>query len=118
MIYEIGSEGQEANIILPQGTSLNFSVVHKDEEGNVIDHSASVGHMAFQGKNGNPHWKLDDYVTCDAEAIYVRLPGSLTDDGPVGKMRWDLIVDMSDGETVMLLHGTVSITDTCSLDGD
>lgn len=50
---KIGSEGLiQLDLIIPQGTSFDFVVKHKDETGEVIDHSASTVAMAFQTCDG------------------------------------------------------------------
>ena len=60
----IGDEGREnVDLKIPQGTSLNFTITHKDADGNVVDHSQSTAKMAFVGKDGNI--QLDECCTCD-----------------------------------------------------
>ena len=46
---DIGGKGlEEVNLTIPQGTSLTFTVIHKDDQGQVIDHSGSTAAMALQ----------------------------------------------------------------------
>lgn len=114
---EIGSKGLvEANIILPQSTSLTFDVVHKSDEGDVIDHSESTAHMAFQSKDRKTTWVMDSCCTCTAERIRVTIPASMTESLPIGKLVWDLIVETSLGERVRLCYGQVQVVDTYALD--
>ena len=114
---EIGSKGLvEANIILPQSTSLTFDVVHKSDEGDVIDHSESTAHMAFQSKDRKTTWVMDSCCTCTAERIRVTIPASMTESLPIGKLVWDLIVTTALGEQVRLCYGQVQVVDTYALD--
>ena len=114
---EIGAKGlQEVNLTIPQSTSLTFDVVHTDEEGNVFDHSSSTAHMAFQTKNKQTTYDMDSCVECDAEKIRVTIPADKTEDLPLGKLVWDLIVTTDSGEQVRLCYGNVNVVDTYALD--
>lgn len=116
MAIEIGSKGlEEVNLTIPQATSLTFDVVHKlDGDDQVIDHSQSTAHMAFQNKNTT--YVMDSCCVCTAEYIRVTIPASMTSDIPIGKMSWDLIITTALGEQVRLCYGKVSIVDTYALD--
>lgn len=117
MAIEIGSKGLcEANLTIPQDTSLTFIVVHKDQEGHVIDHSESTAHMAFQTKDKRTTHQLDFCCTCTAERIEVSIPASVSETLPLGKMVWDLIVTTSHSEQVRLCYGSVSIVDSYAMD--
>jgi len=119
MAIEIGSKGlEEVNLIIPQETSLTFDVVHTTEDGDVIDHSESTAHMAFQSKDKTETYQLDGCVSCGAESIKVSIPASASETMPIGKMVWDLIVTTVLGEQIRLCYGTVQITDTYALDED
>lgn len=112
---EIGSKGlAEVNLTIPQATSLTFDVVHTDDSGEVIDHSQSTAHMAFQSKGDN--YQLDSCCSCTDERIRVTIPATETEEMPIGKMQWDLIVTTALGEQVRLCYGKVSIVDTYALD--
>ena len=51
---QIGNKGLEkVNLIIPQWTTLTFDIVHKTEEGDVIDHSNSDIHMKFESEDGS-----------------------------------------------------------------
>ena len=114
---EIGSKGlQEANLTIPQSTSLLFEVVHTDDEGDAIDHSESTCFMAFQSKDKQRTIDLSECCTPSADKITVLIPSSVTAELDLGKMLWDLMVTMSDGETVRLLYGTVNVVDTYAMD--
>ena len=119
MATEIGSKGlAEVNIVLPQSTSLTFNVVHKDDGGDVVDHSASTANMAFQSKDKKVKYDLDDCVTCSSDAVYVAIPASVSENLPLGKLNWDMIVTTQLGEQTRLCYGTVTVVDTYALDGD
>lgn len=114
---EIGNKGlQEVNLVIPQGTSLIFDVVHKTDTGEVIDHSGSTAHMAFQTKDKKTTYAMDSCATCSSEQIRVNIPAAQTEPLPLGKMVWDLIVTTALGEQVRLCYGQVSIVDTYALD--
>ena len=45
----IGSDGLEnVDLIIPQGTTLYFTISHKDDQGNVVDHSNSIFEIAVE----------------------------------------------------------------------
>ena len=115
MAIEIGSKGlAEVNLILPQNTSLTFDIVHKTETGEVIDHSQSTARMAFQGAKTT--YVLDSCCDCTTERVRVTIPASMTENMPLGKMAWDLIVTTVIGEQVRLCYGKVNIVDTYAFD--
>ena len=116
MAIEIGSKGlAEVNLTIPQSTSLTFTIVHKDDSGDVIDHSQSTANMSFQTKDKQTTWDLDSCVTCAADAIYVVIPASVSEALPIGKLLWDVIVTTST-EQLRLCYGSVSVVDTYALD--
>ena len=115
MAVEIGSKGlSEVNLTLPQNTSLTFDIVHKNDSGDVIDHSQSTARMAFQ--NAKTTYVLDSCCGCTAEYIRVSIPATMTKSMPLGKMSWDIIVTTSLGEQVRLCYGKVNIVDTYAFD--
>ena len=117
MAVEIGAKGLvEANITLPQATSLTFDVVHKSDAGAVIDHSGSTAHMAFQSKDRRTTWAMDTCCTCTDERIRVSIPASMSEALPLGKLAWDLIVTTAFGEQVRLCYGQVNVVDTYAMD--
>lgn len=117
MAVEIGEKGLvEVNLTIPQGTSLAFTIVHKDEEGNVIDHSQSAVHTAFQSKDGSTTYDLSRYSTGTVNGIESFIPASYSATLPKGKLVWDMIVAADGGETLRLAYGNVSIVDTYALD--
>lgn len=117
MAIEIGGKGlKEVNLTIPQETSLTFDVVHTDDSGNVIDHSQSVAHMAFQSTDRETTYNLDTCCDCGAERIRVAIPASVSGEMPLGSMVWDLIVATALGEQVRLCYGKVKIVDTYALD--
>lgn len=117
MATEIGGKGlAEVNLVIPQSTSLAFTIEHKDEEGNPVDHSQSTPRMAFQSKDGSTSVDLSEHCSCSAEGVSVSIPASVTTELPVGKMVWDMIVDTQAGESLRMAYGTVSIVDTYAKD--
>lgn len=117
MAVEIGDKGlSEVNLTIPQATSLSFDVIHKGDDGTVIDHSESTARMAFQTKDKKNSWQLDSCVDCGAERIRVNIPASVTKELPIGKLLWDLIITTNIGEQIRVCYGQVSIADTYALD--
>ena len=114
---DIGSDGlAEVNLTIPQVTSLTFDVVHKDEDGNVINHTNSVARMAIQTKDRKQTYVLDDCCVCGPEYIRVSIPPEESEKLPLGKMNWDMIVEMVGGENVRLCYGVARIVDTYAED--
>ena len=117
MAIEIGGKGlAEVNLTIPQGTSLAFTIVHKDEEGNVIDHSQSTVHMAFQTKDKSTTHDVSRYCTGTVDGIETLIPASFTSTLPKGKLAWDMVVEVEGGAAYRLAYGGVSIVDTYALD--
>lgn len=87
---DIGAKGlQEVNLIIPQATSLTFDIVHMSEDtGEVIDHSESVAHMAFQSKNGLTTYNLDSCCECGRDGIHIAITPQITESVPIGS-RWE-----------------------------
>ena len=114
-MIEIGNEGlKKARLIINQGCSLNFSVVHKDANNAVVDHSGSHGYIALQ--RGKSTYKFANAVTCGAENITVNITPSETRSIPPNDYNWDFIVEMQGDETVRLIYGEASVIDTYALD--
>ena len=117
MAIEIGKKGlEEVNLTIPQGTSLAFTVVHKDEEGHVVDHASSTISMAIQSKDGKKTFDTSQYCTGSDSGVSVMLPASFTETMPRGKLVWDMFAAMQDGPTLRLTYGAVSVVDTYALD--
>ena len=115
MAVEIGSKGlAEVNLTIPQSTSLTFDIVHKTDEGDVVDHSQSTAHMAFQSVKTT--YVMSSCCECTAEHIRVSIPATMTESMPLGKMSWDIIVTTALGEQVRICYGKVSIVDTYAMD--
>lgn len=119
MAITIGSKGfDQVNLIIPQGTSLPFTVVQKDEEGNVVDLSGYTAHMRFKSKKDVPIANLDDCCSCTSEGVVVFIPATRTRDIPLGVMLWDLMVEQSPTVVDRFAYGTVEVVDTYSMDGE
>lgn len=116
---DIGEKGLAlANLTIPQKCSLSFEVKHTDEAGNPVDHTASELHMALQRKDGSLSIDLDSCCTGTATGVSVFVPATVTANMPLGKMLWDLIAEMQDGNTIRLVYGDAAIVDTYALDGE
>ena len=116
---EIGSKGLEnANLVIPQATTLAFRVVHTDAEGATVDHSGSTCRMALQSKDGQTTYDLSACCTPGSEGIEVNVPPEETAKLPLGKMQWDLIVSTQAGEAIRMLYGTAQVVDTYAMDGE
>lgn len=116
---KIGAAGlAEVDLVIPQGTTLAFEVTHTDESGQTVDHSASVAAMAIAGNDGATIAELDSYVTCSATVITVSIPATATAALPLGKMLWDLMVTMANGQVLRLAYGACTVVDTYALDVD
>lgn len=115
MAQVIGSRGlANADLVIPQGASFDFTVTHKDEQGNAVDHTASTIKMALQGRGGTH--QMDEYCTGTSTGVTVAIPASVTAALPVGTLNWDMAAEMSNGEVVFLLWGKAQVVDTYSLD--
>jgi len=113
----IGDEGLEnVDIKLPQGTSLYFTITHKDKDGSIVDHSQSTAKMVFVSKSGNIH--LDECCSCSESGIAVSIPASVSKELPVGKMPWDIMVTTAQGEVIRAAFGKVFVIDTYAHDED
>ena len=118
MATEIGTIGlAEVNLTIPQGTSLEFTINHEDEDGNPVDHSAADIRMAFQSKDKTRHMDLSQYCSGTETGVSVFIPASFTADIPIGKLLWDMISETENG-TFRLAYGTVRVVDTYALDGE
>ncbi len=118
MAIEIGSQGLvKAKLTIPQGCSVSFTVIHKDDAGSTIDHSSSTGKLALQDREGRTKktYDLSSGVTCGSSSIVVSLPPAKTAEIPVGKYFWDLIVAKGT-EKIRLLYGDAEVVDTYALD--
>lgn len=119
MTQQVGERGlAEVNLTIPQGTSLDFTATHTDEEGHAIDHTASDIAMAVQTSNGKVIADLDACCEGTETGVDVRIPASVTATLPLGRMVWDLMVTMASGDVLRLCYGTVTVVDTYALDGD
>lgn len=109
----IGSRGLlNADIETAQGCTLEFTVIHKDKDGNPINHSDSKIYLAFQGAK---NYDLSKYCSGDDEAIYVDIPASITEKLPLTAMIYDLIVE-TEQYTQCLIYGNVRMFDTVAMD--
>ena len=114
---KIGSDGlAEVDLIIPQGTSLAFSVKHVDEDGHTISHVGHTAHMRFVPKRGGDPIILDECCTCSSDGVTVFIPA--TTELPLATMLWDLMVEASQADVTRLCYGSVTIVDTYSMDGE
>ena len=116
---DIGSKGlSNANLILPQSTSLTFFIVHKDDHGRVVDHSDSTPYMRIQSKDGQFNYPLDSCCTCGPDQITITIPPADTAALPLDKkLVWDIMLVTSSGECVRACYGDVQVVDTYARDG-
>lgn len=114
-MIEIGQRGLEADWIINQKCSQAFTVVHKDANGNVINHSRSHGHIALSAGPDRVLKRFDNAVTCTASNIVVSLTPEDTDI-KAGEWPWDLIIDTASGESIRLVYGTAYVIDTYAKD--
>lgn len=111
----IGNAGLiNADLIINQGCSRSFTVIHEDDEGNIIDHTGSIGTIAIE--KGNFIKKFNGAVSCGASAIAVTIDANDTKNLSLGEYDWDLIVRMTSGEVIRLIYGIATVTDTYALD--
>lgn len=119
MAIEIGKKGlAEVNLVIPQGASLAFAVIHKDAAGEVVDHTTSDIRMALQSKDGKDTYDMSEYCTGDDESITVDVPPHVTAELPKGKLVWDMFAEMASGASIRLAFGSASVVDTYALDGE
>jgi hypothetical protein len=118
-VETLGSEGlKNANLIIPQGSTMAFSVIHKNSSGEVIDHTTSEIKMALQSKNGASTYDMSRYCVGSDACISVFIPSSVTIDLPKGKLLWDMFAETEGGEAIRLAYGVANIVDTYALDGE
>lgn len=119
MALIIGSEGLvNADLIIPQGSSLYFTITHLDEQGNVIDHSQSQIELAVQEpKNEKITYMYSIYCSADSEKIIVDLPPSVSENLKIGSYNWDLFITTQYGQVIRAVYGKVKILDTYVPDG-
>lgn len=116
---DVGSKGlANVNLIIPQSTTLAFSVVHKDCEGHVIDHTQSTVNMAFQSKNHATTYDLDGCCSATESGIFVVIPSATTENLPIDNLNWDLIVEDTSGTVTRLCYGIATVVDTYALDDE
>jgi len=116
---DIGAKGlQEVNLVMPQGTSLYFEVVHTDDDGQVINHSRSTIKCAMQNTGGEEQFDMSRFCTGTASKIIVSIPSSFTRTLPLQPMKWDLVATLPTGSATRLCYGNVQVVDTYALDGE
>lgn len=119
MAIEIGSKGlANVNLVIPQGASLAFAIVHKDAAGEIIDHSQSTIKMALQTRSGTDTYDMSEYCEGQSEQITVSLPPDVTAELPKGQLVWDIFAEMLNGASIRLAYGSVNVVDTYALDGE
>ena len=114
----IGSDGLEnVDLIIPQGTTLYFTISHKDDQGNVVDHSDSIFEIVVETTDKQTTYNWSSYCEYDSDLIVVDIPAEATTTLPVGTYLWDLFVTMESGEVIRMVYGKVKIKDTYVPDG-
>lgn len=112
----VGADGlAQVDLVIPQGTTFSVQLVHKDDEGRVIDHSTSTADLSVKARGGR-QLNLSDCCTCTSQGVYVLMPPSRTERLPLGRLLWDVMVTTSGGEVVRLAYGTVRVVDTYAKD--
>jgi len=114
----IGSEGlQDAKLILVQNETRAFTIVHKDDQGHVIDHSASTARMAVASPKTGELYDFSDFCTCAESAIYVAITPAASAAVPIGKKySWDVMVEDENGNITRLLYGPAEVYDSYAFD--
>lgn len=116
---EIGSKGlAEARLTIPQACSVTFEIRHKDADGQPIDHTGSILHMALQRMGGGPAVDLGPYCTGTSSGVTVTIPAEATEGIALGLYHWDIIAETIQGETIRLVYGTAEVVDTYALDSE
>jgi len=119
MATTIGRKGlADVNLVIPQGASMTFAVIHKDAAGEVVDHTASDIRMALQSKDGKDTYDMSEYCTGDDESITVDVPPHVTAELPKGKLVWDMFAEMDGDVSIRLAYGNATVVDTYALDGE
>ena len=113
----IGSAGLEkGNLILNQGCSLDFTIEHRNELGNLINHSGSTAKFLIQDSRKRVVADLSTAVSPGSSSIVVNIPASATAAIPVGMYNYDIIITMSSGDVIRMLYGQAIVNDTISMD--
>lgn len=116
---KIGKPGlKELDLVIPQGCSFSFSVIHKDDNGTLYNYANAAVHLVIQSGDGRKKsYDFSNYCAGSSSSpnISVSIPYSETAKLPIGDMPWDLIV-VSSGIATRLAYGTASVVDTYALD--
>lgn len=120
VIGEAGSK--EADLLIAQSTTFEFTVEHTDSSGGPVSHEGAVPHLHIRKKGGDvsDDYVLDETVSFPEDGlIFVSVPPSVTKTIPVGsKYLWDLMIELPGGRVNRLLYGKAEIVDTYSMDGE
>ena len=117
---KIGKPGlKELDLVIAQSCSFTFSIIHKDDQGNIFDYSNAEIHMVLQPTNRQKRvYDFSDFcIGSDGNPnIVVTIPYAATSSLPLGDIPWDLIV-VNDGVATRIAYGTATVVDTYALDG-
>lgn len=117
MTTTIGSKGLlNADLIIVQNTTFAVTLLHKDEDGNAIDHTGWSLWCAMRPTSGNTI-DLDSYVSFGTNgAIEVLIPDDTTATIAAGPYKWDLIAEDSLGYATRIAYGTANVYDSLARD--
>lgn len=114
----IGSDGlANVDMIIPQGTTLYFTIDHKDDQGNPVDHENSIFEIAVETTDKQRTYDWSSYCEYDSGLIVIDIPAEASEALSVGTYLWDLFVTMESGDVIRMAYGKVKIRDTYVPDG-
>ena len=110
---DIGSNGLiQLDLIIPRGTSFEFSIELQDESGEYVSLEDATFKMAF--KQDYQPFDVSRFVTGNAKGLSVSIPFKTTKIFPICVMQWDCLVYTSDTDCFRIAYGKVKIVDTVS----
>ena len=103
------------NITIPQGTTLDFEIIHTDDQGNPVDHTSSTIAAAIQSSKA--HIDISDCFTGTATGFRGDITAEISDAlDPKLEYGWDLIATTTGGSVTRICYGSVKAVDTYALD--
>lgn len=110
---DIGSNGLiQLDLIIPRGTSFEFSIELQDESGEYVSLEDATFKMVF--KQDYQPFDVSRFVTGNAKGLSVSIPFETTKIFPICVMQWDCLVYTSDTDCFRIAYGKVKIVDTVS----
>lgn len=110
---DIGSNGLiQLDLIIPRGTSFEFSIELQDESGEYVSLEDATFKMVFECDY--MAFDVSRFVTGTSKGLSVSIPFETTKPFKIGVMQWDCLVYTSDTDCFRIAYGKVKIVNTVS----